>query len=226
MMQILVGERTLENSRNDLAGFEVAHPVEEAKIPAWLGALLNDVGFGVLILDRELNVRFSNDAGRQAIAYAGLDVILQISDGCPQSSDARQFQSIARLAASGLRKLTIMGRDPRRIAIAMSPMSLGGPFDGMGVLVTIERKSVCESISLWGYGKVMGLTEGELKVLDQLTSGQEPKVAAAELNISVTTVRSHIRSMISKTESNSLRHLLMKVSRLPPIRTLSGFKSE
>ncbi len=199
------------------------------KAPSWLKCLLNDVGFGILILDPELRVCFCNDSARVALNSVGFDSVLcddlEMDSDEPASgkvrADIKKFLSCARLAVTGQRKLILLGQGDIQIAAALSPINLGEHYRQHGVLVTTERKTVCETISLWAYGRVQGLTAGELKVLDFLANGHEPKEVANNLKISVTTVRTHIKSIISKTESSSLRNLLLRVAKLPPIRTLS-----
>jgi Bacterial regulatory proteins, luxR family len=200
--------------------------------PVWLRSLLDDVGFGVLILDAQLNVCFRNEDAKATLSAIGVgDLVvgsaITISKRENQNTSCTsKFVINAKLAARGHRKLVIFGDRDNQVAIAMSPIQLEGQCTEFGVIVTMERKTVCETISLWAYGKVQGLTPGELKVLQQLADGQDPTAVAETLKISVTTVRTHIRSMVSKTDSSCMRSLLMKVAKLPPIRTLNGHVQE
>ncbi len=194
--------------------------------PSWLRGLLNDVGFGVLILDPALKVCFCNDTASAALNGAGFASLLRPDrsgandQAGKERADVKRFLGCARLAVKGQRKLLLLGHGEHQIAAAFSPINLCEDFEKNGVLVTTERKTVCETISLWAYGRVQGLTSGELKVLDFLATGQEPKAVAESLKISVTTVRTHIKSILNKTEEATIRALLLRVAKLPPIRTL------
>jgi DNA-binding CsgD family transcriptional regulator len=194
--------------------------------PSWLRCLLNDVGFGILILDPDLKVCFCNDIASTALEGAGFGYLTQAAVPIAKSAEGRdpadikKFLSFAKLAVKGQRKLLLLGQDDHQIAVALSPISLCEGFEQNGVLVTTERKTVCETLSLWAYGRVQGLTAGELKVLHSLATGHEPKVVAESLRISVTTVRTHIKSILNKTDEPSIRGLLLRVAKLPPIRTL------
>ena len=204
--------------------------------PSWLKCLLNDVGFGILILDPDLNVCFCNDSAKAALDAAGFGGLLAGLTGTTQAAhdaikssgctDLKKFFLSAKLAVKGQRKLILLGEGANQIAAALSPINLGEQYAQHGVLVTTERKTVCETISLWAYGRVQGLTSGELKVLEFLAIGQEPKEVAGSLKISLSTVRTHIRSIVSKTDSSSMRDLLLRVAKLPPIRTLPCCISE
>jgi hypothetical protein len=192
--------------------------------PSWLRCLLNDVGFGILILDPDLKPCFCNDTADLALRSAGYASLIEAPSAEVTAQegkdrvDIRKFIACARLAAKGQRKLILLGHGERQIAAAFAPIHLGEEFERQGVLVTIERKTVCEVLSLWAYGRVQGLTSGELKVLDFLAKGQEPKLVATSLKISVTTVRSHIKSILNKTEEPTIRGLLLRIAKLPPIR--------
>jgi DNA-binding CsgD family transcriptional regulator len=207
-----------------------AHPWVDHEAPSWLKCLLNDVGFGIVILDPELNVCFSNDGAKLALQGVGFESLLWGNNSAesPTSSigqktegaDLKKFLACAKLAVKGQRKLILVGEGIDELALALSPIKLGEQFSQHGVLVTTERKTVCETISLWAYGRVQGLTSSELKVLEILANGRKPKEVAERLNISVTTVRTHIQAIISKTRTTNLRDLLLRVAKLPPIRTL------
>lgn len=195
--------------------------------PQWLKSLLNDVGYGILLLDPELRLCYCNDSAKQVLNEVGLGKLL---DGAlPPFSPGRpcqDFYAAARLAAAGQRKLIMLGRGENQFAAALSPIKLNDQGTEGGVLVTTERKTICESISLWAYGRVQGLTASEIRVLEHLSGGMEPKFIATTLSVSVTTVRTHIKSMIDKTDSSNMRDLLLKISRLPPIRTMPCFGQE
>jgi DNA-binding NarL/FixJ family response regulator len=209
---------------------QAAHLPRNNQAPGWLKCLLNDVGFGILILDPDLNVCFCNDNAKAALDAAGFGRLLTNLAETTQadhdaikssaSSELKKFFSSAKLAVKGQRKLILLGEGTNQIAAALSPINLGEQYAQHGVLVTTERKTVCETISLWAYGRVQGLTSGELKVLEFLANCQEPKEVAGSLKISLSTVRTHIRSIVSKTDSSSMRDLLLRVAKLPPIRTL------
>jgi DNA-binding CsgD family transcriptional regulator len=201
-------------------------PTEEQP-QTWLHGLLNEVGFGILILNEQFEVHFCNHSARQALVAAGLSclggqgtAVYGDSAGL-HSRKINEFYAQAKLAAKGQRKFVLLGEGVDQIVVALSPINLAEQFLQPGVLVTTERKSVCKSSSLWAYGKALALTASELKVLHLLADGDEPKIVAENLKVSVTTVRSHIRSIIDKTASANLREVLLKVSKLPPMSSVA-----
>jgi DNA-binding CsgD family transcriptional regulator len=199
----------------------------EEQPQTWLHCLLNEVGFGILILNEQLEVHFCNHTARQALGKVGLSCLSghdsDTSGECLglHRRKISEFYAQAKLAAKGQRKFVLLGDDVDQIVVALSPINLGEQYLQFGVLVTTERKSVCKSSSLWAYGKALALTASELKVLHLLADGDGPKIVAENLKVSVTTVRSHIRSIIDKTASANLREVLLKVSKLPPMSSVS-----
>jgi DNA-binding CsgD family transcriptional regulator len=197
--------------------------------PLWLEQLLNQVGFGILILDKHFKLYFCNSAARQSLIHAGLEGL--ISDGtnsiCRSKSAPNtcmeQFWAFVHQAEHGQRKFAFLGHGEQQITAALSSIAIGDNHTETGLLITIERKNVCEGSSLWAYGRILGLTAGELKVLDYLAQGQDPKVVAKSLKISVSTVRTHIRSIFGKTASTNMRDLMMKIAKLPPVSAGSAF---
>jgi DNA-binding CsgD family transcriptional regulator len=200
---------------------------EAEQMAGWFHGLLNEVGFGILILNSNLEVYFCNEIAKIALEDAGLLRIFKsrhLISEVPESlmgQPSQHFYSQAKLALQGDRKFVIIGEGVKQTMVALSPINLGAPNFKQGLLVTTERQSVCKNGSLWAYGKALGLTSGELRVLSFLANGQEPKIVAKSLDVSVTTVRSHIRSIIGKTSSTNLRDVLLKISKLPPMSDVS-----
>lgn len=192
-----------------------------APAPDWLRALLDDVGYGIMILDTQLRVVFCNDSAKGVLRDAGLSTLMEVSGGSRYYESAcREFRSSAALASQGQRKLILVGDQNQQFAFAFSPLRIGDSATQGAVLVTTEKRRVCEALSLWAYGRVQGLTATEIRVLEELATGHEPKSVAGRLNVSVTTIRTHIKSMLEKTDCSSMRDLLLRISRLPPIRTI------
>ena len=54
-------------------------------------------------------------------------------------------------------------------------------------------------------------------MLGELSRGQEPKRVASSMQLSIETVRSHIKAILGKALANNLRELLLRVATLPPI---------
>jgi DNA-binding CsgD family transcriptional regulator len=67
------------------------------------------------------------------------------------------------------------------------------------------------------FARTHGLTPTEEQVLTILCQGYSTPQIAVQLNVAVSTVRSHVRSMCAKTQSHGVRALVGKVAVLPPL---------
>jgi DNA-binding CsgD family transcriptional regulator len=76
---------------------------------------------------------------------------------------------------------------------------------------------VCDAVMLCFFARTHGLTPTEEQVLAILCQGYSAPQIAVQLNVAVSTVRSHVRSMCAKTHTNGVRALVGQVAVLPPI---------
>ncbi len=61
------------------------------------------------------------------------------------------------------------------------------------------------------------LTATEEHVLGILCQGYSAPQVASQLNVAVSTIRSHVRSLCAKTRSSGVRELVNRVAVLPPV---------
>ena len=73
-----------------------------------------------------------------------------------------------------------------------------------------SRAPVCDPVMLCFFARTHGLTPSEEQVLAILCQGYSAPQVARQLNVAVSTVRSHVRSMCAKTQSNGVRALLAR----------------
>lgn len=67
------------------------------------------------------------------------------------------------------------------------------------------------------FQRLHGLTEAEQSILNGLVQGMKPKQIARERDVSQCTVRTQIRSVLSKARARSVSELLAQISELPPV---------
>jgi DNA-binding CsgD family transcriptional regulator len=83
--------------------------------------------------------------------------------------------------------------------------------------LVFARASVCESLMLCFFARSHGLTHTEEQVLGILCQGYSAPEIASQLNVAVSTVRSHVRALCAKTRSSGVRELVKRVAVLPPV---------
>jgi DNA-binding NarL/FixJ family response regulator len=116
--------------------------------------------------------------------------------------DQKIFDAICAGADGYLLKKTV----PEKIIEALKDVHNGGapmtPSIAKKVLQSFPRKTTIDDYT--------PLTEKETAVLQQLVNGKSYKQAAKELNISVETVRSHIKRIYSKLHVSSMSQAVAK----------------
>jgi DNA-binding CsgD family transcriptional regulator len=181
----------------------------------WLGLMLDEVDYGMVLLDEHARVLHANHAAR-AECEAGHP--LRLLD---REIHARLPEHVAPLhdalagARRGQRKLLALGEAHHPVSVAVIP--LGGFGEGGATLLMMGRRQVCERLSVQGFARCQALTPAETRVLEGLCDGLHPREVARQHGITLATVRSQICSMRAKTGAQSIRDLVRQVSVLPPM---------
>ena len=76
------------------------------------------------------------------------------------------------------------------------------------VALFLSRATVCDTLMLCFFARSHGLTHSEEQVLAILCEGCSAPEIARQLQVAVSTVRSHVRSLCAKTHCNSVRALV------------------
>lgn len=184
----------------------------------WLAAVLDEIDYGLLLLDGDGQVLLVNHAARQELdAEHPLQLL-----GCELR--ARHPRDVAPLHAAldgavrrGLRKLLTLGADDGAVGISVVPLRATGDDDNTATLVMLGRRRVVGELAVQAFARANGLTPGETRVLVALCDGLRPARAAALHGVAISTVRSQIGSIRIKTGASSIRDLLHKVASLPPL---------
>jgi DNA-binding CsgD family transcriptional regulator len=67
------------------------------------------------------------------------------------------------------------------------------------------------------FARSHGLTHTEELVLGVLCQGFSAPEVAKQMNIAVSTVRTHVRSLCAKTRCSSVREVVRRLALLPPV---------
>jgi DNA-binding CsgD family transcriptional regulator len=164
--------------------------------------------------------------GRSTLLYFG--AAARDDDGPAQQGlstfrqRARRLQARAAAAAEGAAEfgVAVVPLQPASAA-ASQPVRCGnGPLPHgagpVGALV-FARAAVSHPAAVAFFAREYGLTQAEESVLRELCHGLRPQDIARRLNIAVSTVRSHLRSLCQKTSSHGRVELLRHLALLPPL---------
>jgi DNA-binding CsgD family transcriptional regulator len=184
-------------------------------LPNWVVRLFNHLGCGFVLLDSNASLVIANDAARELLEPLGC----RIGASRGGQFDASALPDITRCieaAKAGEQSMALIEVAPRgRFVLAASPVLLSEIETGL--VLTTEKSLPCDLVSLRAYAALMGLTPAETRVLVQLVRGDSPHEAAQTLGVGIATVRSHVKAILTKTDCDSIRDLMVHASRLPTV---------
>lgn len=176
--------------------------------------MLDELDYGMLLLDDHGQVLHANHAARSACAGGHPLQLLGRTLQTRRSEHAVQLDEALQAARRGRRKLLALGDGGNPVNVTVVPLETGGT---RATLLMMSRRQVCEALSLQGFARCHGLTLAETRLLEGLSAGIEPRALARRHGVSLATVRTQISSIRTKTGAASIRGLMRQLSVLPPI---------
>jgi len=196
---------------------EAPNRIDEASLFGLLAATLDEVDYGLLLLDRQHNVVHANHAARNDLDTVHPLQLQQARLQAQHAADAALLRdALSDVFQRGHRKLITLGQAARRISISLVPLPPRGALPHWA-LVLIGKPQVCQDLSVEAFARSHKLTPVETQVLKSLCRGARPAEIARNHNVALSTVRTHVGSIRSKTSVPSIGALVRTVSMLPPI---------
>jgi len=200
--------------------FDTHHNQAAAPVPLWslLIAMLDEVDFGMLLLVDTSRVLHANYAAR---AELDAEHPLQLLGDQLRVRHAKDVVMLRRAlddaAARGHRRLLAVGDADNATTMAIVPV--GRPACGArgATLVMFGKRRMCQDLSLHWFASAHQLTPAEAEVLRGLCDGEPPRAIAQRQHVAISTVRSQISAIRSKTRSSNIRALVRQVALLPPL---------
>ena len=186
-------------------------PAPNTQLQRWLAATLDEVDYGVLMVDAQQQLQHTNHAGRSQI---GEGRALCVEEGRLRTWRAADSHSLAKAlqdaAARGRRCLLRLNDGTGTIVAAVVPLP-----DNCALIV-LPKARACGVLALQWFAGQHGLTPAEQQVLQALCDGAMPAEVAKRHEVAVSTVRTQIGSIRQKTGTSSIGALLRQVAALPP----------
>lgn len=184
----------------------------------WLAATLDELDYGLVLLAEGGRIVHVNHAARAELDESHPLQLVGHRLQARHAVDTAQLHEALRGAATrGLRKLLTLGEGTRRASLSVVPL-VGPMADCAATLVILNKRQSCESLSVAAYAKGHDLTPAETRILVALCKGDGPAEIAKEVGVAISTVRTQIGSIRTKTGAESIRALLQQISLLPPLR--------
>jgi DNA-binding CsgD family transcriptional regulator/PAS domain-containing protein len=189
-------------------------------------AALNTLGLGVLLLAADGSVVFCNRAAVQIVANAGDGLALR--NGRMAASDPDVDTALQRVIRNALSPGESIVSPPdvlvprlsleRPYHVTASPLRRTlRPFTGMTtpvVVVLIVDPALRRPIASEALRRTYGLTPKEAALALALGEGHTLEQAAAQLTMRYETARTHLRRILSKTETHRQAELIKLLERL------------
>jgi DNA-binding CsgD family transcriptional regulator len=200
--------------------------VKETSLGSALAVLMDELAHGVLISTVHGRLLHANKAahdelGRKRALAASHDLL----HACTPDG-ARAFQEGLARAGEGKRSLIeLRAAEGAVLTLAVLPLKTEERGGVPNVALLFARESVCEALMLCFFGRSHALTATEEHVLAILCQGFSAPEVAVQMQVAVSTVRSHVRSLCAKTRTSGVRQLVNRVAVLPPVAPPSGHQS-
>lgn len=179
-----------------------------------LALVLDEIDYAVLVVSATGALHFGNHLATRECSGGGP---LQLRQGLVSARHRADQDGLVRAlsdAQRGRRSLLPLQDTSSRVTAAVVPLATG---DDALVLLVLAKRQVCESLSVSFFAKLHALTPAENAVLQALCKGLRPREIAQHQCVAVSTIRTQVSSIRSKTAAASIRELVKQVATLPPI---------
>lgn len=175
----------------------------------------------ILIVDDRMRVRFANRAAEQLLAERNA---LVYAAGVLSAVDAGENDALTAAIRSAPGQKDVqpayvgIGRNglAAPLVVSITPHAASA---GRYVMILVRDPGVKQKPDGALLSSIYGLTEAEAEVVCLLATDCSPEQISALRAVSIATVRTQIRSVLSKTQSRTLASLIALANRLSDIRT-------
>jgi DNA-binding CsgD family transcriptional regulator len=180
----------------------------------YLAAMLEEIDYGMILLDAGCHVLHANHAARIEIERGEtLSTAGNALHACNPREELRLRTALSNAAQRGLRSFLTLAN---RASVSLIPLQADAKGSGM-VLVVLGRRDICETLSVQAFAKCHQLTLAESQVLQHLSAGASPDEIAQTQGVAISTVRTQFSSIRAKVGATSIQELVRLVSTLPPL---------
>jgi DNA-binding CsgD family transcriptional regulator len=180
--------------------------------------LMDELAHGVVVASVQGRLLHANQAARHELGRGRvLGVRRNVLHACVPA-DGKSLQEALAKVADGKRSLIeLTATEGAMLTLAVLPLKAEGPEETPKAALLFARESVCDALMLCFFARSHALTATEEHVLGILCQGFSAPQIAAQMDVAVSTVRSHVRSLCAKTHSSGVRQLVNRVAVLPPV---------
>ncbi|SLN28272.1 helix-turn-helix transcriptional regulator [Oceanibacterium hippocampi] len=181
-----------------------------------VAALLDRLPLGIVIIDRMRRVRLANERARALLdASTGLTIDRDGICRASHAADRHAFDQLVRATLDGVADAELgctIGLQRHRTEGAISALvaPLHERAEG-GAVIFLADPSAPPSLSTDALARLHGLTPAEARLTALLANGATLETIAGDLGLSQHTVRSQLRQIFRKTDTNRQAELIKLV---------------
>jgi len=179
--------------------------------------MLDEIDYGLLLVTGEGQLRYANQLALNELGSGGPLQMAGEHLCLHADGEAHRLHVALADAMRGRRTLVNLGHNGHALPVAVIP--LAGSDDAAAehlALLVFNKRASCAALTIDFYARSNGLTATESTVLVHLSQGLKPKAIARVQGVALSTVRSQISSIRSKTRTASIGELTACVAVLPP----------
>lgn len=179
--------------------------------------MLDEIDHGLLLVDNRGTLRYANQLGETQLREGSAVELIGGRVRGHHAFDQLVLKQALADCGLGRRRLFTAGVGETAISIAVVPMSIGTTDDPPLSLLVFGKCRAVEVLTVDFFARTHGLTATETSVLRNLCTGKRPKEVARAQGVAISTVRSQIASIRTKTHTSGIGELINRVVLLPPM---------
>jgi DNA-binding CsgD family transcriptional regulator len=180
--------------------------------------ILDEIDYGLMLVEASGGVRYANAvAVRECAGATGLCLQDQRLRACHARDQSDLLRAFERALQGQRSLLSLVTQGPPQ-SVAVIPVDAehsGEPRTTM--LLVFGKRRACEPLSVEFFARMHELTHAEMNVVRGLCDGLSPAQIAQRIGVAISTIRTQIGSIRTKTETASIRDLVGRITSLPPI---------
>ena len=189
--------------------------LQAAPTAGFLLNVLDAIDYGVLLVDEHCTLHHANRTATAKLRHGEMLRLVNQRIALRDASATAQLTAAVDQAISrGLRSTLHVAPDQ---AVAVVPASEWSPTRTPMAALVMSRSRLCTPLALDAYAREHGLTSAECAVLHALAGGETPERIAQAHGVALCTVRTQVLSIRQKAGANSMRDLLTRLARVPPL---------
>jgi DNA-binding CsgD family transcriptional regulator len=195
-----------------------AQPDEHDAVRGLAVALVDEVACGLIACDVRGALRYANRSAREELAGARALKLVNDQVCCTSGSNTHFHAALLEAAVHNRRQLITVGREADGVMLTVIPLQ-AHDVPKSSVLIMLGRRGPCSVLGLEMLSKAHGLTLAERRVLSGLLAHEAPRQIAVANGVSLSTVRTQIKSVREKMGVHNTEGLLIRAAEVPPIST-------